>query len=81
MDESQNADTPAVAQVVAEEAPTGLEDVQDVKPPIPGTSQSTAIPDAESSRLRELQAAVRDQDDLERDIGRQVRTGFFSVSC
>ncbi|PGH29773.1 DNA excision repair protein ERCC-6 [[Emmonsia] crescens] len=72
MDESQNADTPAVAQVVAEEAPTGLEDVQDVKPPIPGTSQSTAIPDAESSRLRELQAAVRDQDDLERDIGRQA---------
>lgn len=26
----------------------------------------------ESSRLRALDAAVRDQDDLERDIGRQV---------
>lgn len=26
----------------------------------------------ESSRLRDLQADIRDQDDLERDIGRQV---------
>ena len=26
----------------------------------------------ESSRLRELEADIRDQDDLERDIGRQV---------
>lgn len=33
----------------------------------------------EASRLRELQADVRDQDDLERDISRQVRfTGQFS---
>lgn len=33
----------------------------------------------EASRLRELQADVRDQDDLERDISRQVHfTGQFS---
>ncbi|KLJ09541.1 DNA excision repair protein ERCC-6 [Blastomyces silverae] len=71
MDESQNAATPGTAQV-AEEAPTGQEDVHHVKPPVPETSPSTSVPDAESSRLRELQADVRDQDDLERDIGRQA---------
>jgi hypothetical protein len=32
----------------------------------------------ESSRLRKLQAHVRDQDDLERDIGRQVRELFLT---
>ena len=38
----------------------------------------SAIAD-EASRLRELQADVRDQDDLERDISRQVHfTGQFS---
>lgn len=33
---------------------------------VPGTD--------EASRLRELQADIRDQDDLERDISRQVHT-------
>ncbi|KAK2796273.1 hypothetical protein FQN51_009484 [Onygenales sp. PD_10] len=47
-------------------------DAQEVKPSGVSVSQASAVPDAESSRLRELQAAVRDQDDLERDIGRQA---------
>lgn len=33
----------------------------------------------EASRLRALAADVRDQDDLERDIGRQVRWLLYSV--
>lgn len=37
------------------------------------TSVKGAIQDDEASRLRELEASIRDQDDLERDIGRQVR--------
>jgi hypothetical protein len=36
-------------------------------------NSSSAILAEESARLQELQASVRDQDDLERDIGRQVR--------
>jgi hypothetical protein len=36
-------------------------------------SKNLAIGMDEPSRLRELQAHVRNQDDLERDIGRQVR--------
>ncbi|PGG95737.1 DNA excision repair protein ERCC-6 [Blastomyces parvus] len=71
MDENQNTATPGAAQV-AEEAPTGQEHVDHVKPLMPETSLSASVPDAESSRLRELQADVRDQDDLERDIGRQA---------
>ena len=44
---------------------------------IPSTSpvisyQASATGADETSRLRELQADVRDQDDLERDISRQV---------
>ncbi|OJD19026.1 hypothetical protein AJ78_00977 [Emergomyces pasteurianus Ep9510] len=72
MDESQNAGKPEVAAQAAEEAPTGETGEQDTRTPAPGPSQSTAVPDAESSRLRELQADVRDQNDLERDIGRQA---------
>ncbi|OAX83254.1 hypothetical protein ACJ72_02384 [Emergomyces africanus] len=73
LDESHNADLPEVVAQAAEEALTGQNVLQDVKTSIPGPSQSTAaVPDAESSRLRELQADVRDQDDLERDIGRQA---------
>ena len=40
------------------------------------SSPSNILAD-ESARLRELQASVRDQDDLERDIGRQVGWLFF----
>ncbi|KAL1982784.1 hypothetical protein VTN96DRAFT_900 [Rasamsonia emersonii] len=36
------------------------------------TSVKGAIQDDEASRLRELEASIRDQDDLERDIGRQA---------
>lgn len=36
------------------------------------SDQASAISTDETSRLRELQADVRDQDDLERDISRQV---------
>lgn len=36
------------------------------------TSQMGEVAIDESSRLRELEADIRDQDDLERDIGRQV---------
>ncbi|EEQ92014.1 hypothetical protein RJZ56_003565 [Blastomyces dermatitidis] len=71
MDESQNAATPGTAQV-AEEAPTGEKDVHHVKQPMPESSPSTSVSDAELGRLRELHADVRDQDDLERDIGRQA---------
>ncbi|OJD20755.1 hypothetical protein ACJ73_07909 [Blastomyces percursus] len=71
MDEIQNAATPGSVQV-AEEASTGQEDVHHAKLTMPESSPSTSVPDAESSRLRELQADVRDQDDLERDIGRQA---------
>ncbi|PGH27070.1 hypothetical protein AJ80_01256 [Polytolypa hystricis UAMH7299] len=45
---------------------------QDDRPPIPTTTVARVLPEAESSRLRELHADVRDQDDLERDIGRQA---------
>ena len=45
----------------------------------PGLSEGISTPNTaplsgvdEASRLRELQADVRDQDDLERDISRQV---------
>lgn len=73
MDQSQNADTQGVTHAVEATQVSGQEDGHDVKPSIPETSQSTVVPDAEESRLRELQAEVRNQDDLERDIGRQVR--------
>ena len=43
-------------------------------------SQNTEVALDESSRLRELQADVRDQDDLERDIGRQVGPDSFTSS-
>lgn len=39
---------------------------------IPSNTMEGAIQDDESSRLRELDANVRNQDDLERDIGLQV---------
>lgn len=42
----------------------------------PSSQKATEIAD-ESTRLRELlQADIRDQDDLERDIGRQVRAAI-----
>ncbi|EDN05048.1 DNA repair and recombination protein RAD26 [Histoplasma capsulatum] len=72
MDQSQNADTQGVAHAVEDTQASGQEEEHDVKPSIPETSQSTVVPDAEESRLRELQADVRNQDDLERDIGRQA---------
>lgn len=54
----------------------------------PNSTEGAALPDKtgiqsaiegadESSRLRELDAHIRDQDDLERDIGRQVRSTAF----
>lgn len=42
------------------------------------TSQMAEVAIDESSRLRELEADIRDQDDLERDIGRQVDLSRFS---
>jgi hypothetical protein len=41
-------------------------------PPFHGTEE--LVQDDESSRLRKLDANVRNQDDLERDIGLQART-------
>lgn len=38
----------------------------------------TQVASEESSRLRELEADIRDQDDLERDIGRQVHSSHFA---
>lgn len=35
--------------------------------------QAGTAPADESAKLRELDANVRDQDDLERELGRQVR--------
>lgn len=37
------------------------------------TSVKGAIQEDEASRLRELEANIRDQDELERELGRQVR--------
>ncbi|EEH45241.1 uncharacterized protein PADG_01391 [Paracoccidioides brasiliensis Pb18] len=73
MDGNQNAETSEVDQATAEES-TGQNDVQKdaSEQHIPATSQSAAVADTESSRLRELQATVRGQDDLERDIGLQA---------
>ncbi|PGH16675.1 hypothetical protein AJ79_01547 [Helicocarpus griseus UAMH5409] len=71
MDTGQNSEATGGTQAV-EERSAGQTEPHHVEPPVPTTSQSTAVPDAESSRLKELQADVRDQDDLERDITRQA---------
>lgn len=39
---------------------------------VESTQAETATPGDESVRLQELEADVRDQNDLERDIGREV---------
>lgn len=38
----------------------------------PASTSEMSVPQDEASRLRELNANVRDQDDLEREVGRQV---------
>lgn len=71
--------------------PASTELVDEGHSPTPDSTEAAALPDKagsksavegtdETSRLRELQAHVRDQDDLERDIGRQVRTTWIAVS-
>jgi DNA excision repair protein ERCC-6 len=52
------------------EQPTYSSPVSSATPAIEG--QAPAAGADETSRLRELQADIRDQDDLERDITRQV---------
>lgn len=61
--------------------PSQMDQPQESGSTMQSSGLNAALPEAESSRLRELQADVRDQDDLERDIGRQVCFAFFEDSC
>lgn len=64
------ADTPADATSRPEETATNTAEKE-----MDASASRTAEPvlQDEASRLRELDANIRDQDDLEREVGRQVR--------
>jgi DNA excision repair protein ERCC-6 len=74
-EDPNNGDVPSESPITQNEPNTTQHDDEVHRD---GTSRHTEVTIDESSRLRELQADIRDQDDLERDIGRQVDLSCFS---
>lgn len=71
----------ALATMTGSAADEGLEVIQNI---IESHDETNTMPDPvigedEASRLAGLTENVRDQDDLERDIGRQVRSLGFTL--
>ncbi len=61
----------------------GTQETPDASPPVgePAPNLDTSGGTDEASRLKELQADIRDQDTLERDITRQVYLLSYSLCC
>lgn len=74
-DEEQDVNSPGVTGSSKVDSATMGQEGNSESGPSPGKEETSAVD--ESSRLRALEADVRDQDDLERDIGRQVREALM----